>query len=225
VRFAVLFGLCALGLAALAAGQGGWAWFLLWPALSLALVSAGYAGLGPRLLGKRGDGRLAWWAVVLLLPYLVLTWLFWHAYRLVTPTPVHHEVTPGLWLGRRAFPHELPPGVTLVVDLTAEFPAARGVIVAERRYLCLPTLDGMAPDEARLREVVEIVAAWEGPVYLHCAQGFGRSALVAAGVLMARGHARDGDEALALLRKARPGVKLRPVQRRLLDRLVPRERP
>jgi protein-tyrosine phosphatase len=225
VRYAVVFGLCALALAALAVEQGGWAWLLLWPALSNALVSAGYAGLGPRLLGKRGDGRLAWWAVVLLLPFLLGTWLFWHVYRLLTPTPVHHEVTPGLWLGRRAFPHELPPGVSLVVDLTAEFPAARGVIVAGRRYLCLPTLDGMAPDEAGLRTLVETVVAWEGTVYLHCAQGFGRSALVAAAVLLQRGVARDADEALILLRKARPGVSLRPVQRRLLDRLTPRERP
>src|SRR5262249_22991727 len=104
------------------------------------------------------------------------------------------------------------------------FPAARGVIVAERRYLCLPTLDGMAPDEAGARTLIATVAAWEGIVYVHCAQGFGRSALVVAGVLVERGLARDADEALVLLRKARPGVHLRPVQRRMLDRLIPRGR-
>ncbi len=63
---------------------------LAWPAASLLLVGAAYAGLGPRVLGKRPDGRLAWWAVLLLGPFLLLTWLVWHGQRLLSREDCGH---------------------------------------------------------------------------------------------------------------------------------------
>src|SRR5207253_2722028 len=96
--------------------------------------------------GKRRDGRLATRSVILLLPYLLPTWLAWHCFRLLSREACCNEVTPGLWLGRRAFDRELPPGIGLVIDLTAEFAAPRGVR-SGREYHCVPTLDATAPDE------------------------------------------------------------------------------
>ena len=96
----------------------------------------------------------------------------------------------------------------------------RGVVVG-RSYLCLPTLDALAPPLAAMRELVKQVAAWPGTAYVHCAAGHGRSALVAAAVLLARGLAADPKEAQRLVRKARPGVSLNKSQRRLLELLVP----
>jgi protein-tyrosine phosphatase len=185
----------------------------------LLALGAAYAGLGPRILGKRPDGRLAPAAVVLLLPYLLATWVVWHLYRLVSPEPCYHEVAPGLWLGRRAFARELPPGVGLVIDMTAEFAAPRGVRVG-REYHSLPTLDTAAPDEAQLRAAVEKVVAWPAPVYVHCAQGHGRSALLAAAVLVRRELAADARQAEEMLRRVRPGVRLTRSQRKVLDRLL-----
>jgi protein-tyrosine phosphatase len=219
MKYAVVFSLFALYLLALAILVGGWAWLLLWPTLSFGLVGAGYAGLGPRVFGKRPDGRLAAWAVLILLPYLLLTWGLWHLWRYLSREPACHEVIPGLWLGRRPLPHELPPGTDLVVDLTAEFRAAPG-LKAGRTYVCLPTLDALVPSENELRALVERVAAWPGVAYVHCAAGHGRSALVAAAVLLARGRAGDVREAIRALREARPRARVKGAQRRLLDRLA-----
>jgi protein-tyrosine phosphatase len=216
--YTIVFGLFAAYLIALAVLLGGWAWLLAYPAGSFLLFAAAYAGVGPRLFGKRSDGRLAWWAVVLLAPVLLMLWCVWQAQRFFRREACCHEVAPGVWLGRRPLPHELPAGVVLVVDLTAEFPAPRG-IGDGREYLTLPTLDGLAPDEADFRAVVERVAATAGPVYLHCALGHGRSALLAAAVLLARGLAADARHAEQMLRQVRPGVRLKPAQRRLLARL------
>jgi protein-tyrosine phosphatase len=214
----VVFTLFALYLAGLAVVVEGWAWLLLWPALSFLLVAAAYAGLGPGIFGKSDTGRLAWWATLLLLPFLVLTWTSWHFMRRFSRQPCCHEVAPGLWLGRRPLGHDLPAGVVLVVDLTAEFFVARGVR-AGRDYLALPTLDGTAPDEARARAVLAQLAEHPGPVYIHCAAGYGRSALLAAAVLLWRGLAADDRDAEARLRQVRPGVRLLPAQRQLLRRL------
>jgi protein-tyrosine phosphatase len=219
MKYTLAFGILGVYLIVLAVYLGGPGWLLLWPGVSFLVLAAAYAGLGPRALGKRPDGRLAGWAVLLLLPYLLLTWAVWHLQRKVGREDCCNEVASGLWVGRRAFVKELPPGTSLVVDLTAEFPAPRGVR-AGRTWLCVPTLDALAPDEQALRALVDQAAAWPGPVYIHCALGHGRSALAAAAVLIARGLAADARQAEAVVRRARPGVRLNKVQRRLLERIT-----
>jgi protein-tyrosine phosphatase len=220
MKYAIAFGLAGIAFAFAALSNGGSMLLLLWPATSLLILAAAYAGLGPRVCGKRPDGRLAPAAMVLVLPYLLPTWLVWHLARLIDRQPSCHEVTPGLWLGRRPFVRELPPGIALVVDLTAEFPAPIGIRHG-REYLCVPTLDATAPDEAALRRTIERILTHKGPVYVHCAQGRGRSALVAAGVLVRRGIAGDAGQAEEILRGIRSSVKLTPGQRRMLGRITP----
>jgi protein-tyrosine phosphatase len=219
VKYAVVFAVFGLYLAAVAVLLGDFGLLLLWPAVSCFVVAAAYAGVGPAVFGKRPDGRLAWWAVALLLPYLLLSAALWHLVRVFGKEPCCHEVAPGVWLGRRPLPKELPPTVDLVVDLTAEFAEPRGVC-AGRTYLCLPTLDTLAPDGMAFAELVRRVTAWPGVVYIHCASGHGRSATLAAAVLIARGLARDAAEAEAVLRGVRPGVRLKKAQRELLAKVT-----
>jgi protein-tyrosine phosphatase len=218
MTYAVAFAVLAVFLGAEAVIVGGWlGGFVLWPAVSFAALALAYAGLGPGVFGKRADGTLAAWSVSLLLPYLLLVWAVWHAWRLFSREPVASEVAPGLWIGRRPLPDEVPPGVLVVVDLTTEFPELRGVCRG-RDYLHLPMLDAAAGgDEAEFRELVAAVAHCKKPVLIHCALGHGRSALTAAAVLLERGLAKDAADAEAKVRAARPGVELKPSQRRLLE--------
>jgi protein-tyrosine phosphatase len=219
-KYVLAFALLGVYLTVLGVRLGGLGWLLLWPGVSYLVLAAAYAGLGPGVCGKRPDGRLAWWAVALMLPYLLPNWLVWYLQRLLHRKDPCSEVAPGLWLGRRVYEKELPAGTSLVVDLTAEFPEPRGV-VRGRSYVCVPTLDALAPPEDVLRELVRKVAGWQSTAYVHCALGHSRSALVAAAVLIARGLAADADHATAVLRQARPGVALREPQRRLLKRMAP----
>lgn len=212
MTFALLFLSFAAVLLAEAALLGGWYTLLAWPGLSFLGVGRAYAGLGPRLLGKRADGSLAAWAVALLLPYFLLTWLLWHVQRRLSAPPPCQEVAPGLWLGRRLLPAEVPAGISLVVDLTAEFPEPGGVRRG-RTYRCLPTLDGHVPSVAALAAVVEALAGWPGPAVVHCAAGHGRSAMVAACVLLRRGLASSPAQAEEILRGVRPNVELSRRQR------------
>jgi protein-tyrosine phosphatase len=220
MKYAVVFAILGIYLAVVGLLLSDLGWLLLWPALSFLIVAAAYAGLGPAVFGKCPDGRFAWWAVALLLPYLAVTWALWHLVRLFGREVCCHEVAPGLWLGRRALPNELPADIALVIDLTAEFSKPRGVRQG-RTYLCLPTLDTLAPNERAFTELVRRVVASPRAVYVHCASGHGRSATVAAALLIARGLAKDAKEAEAMLRQARPGVRLQKAQRALLARVQP----
>lgn len=202
---------------------GGWGWLLLWPAAGFFLVAAAYAGVGPRVFGKRPDGSLRPANLGLLLPFFLFAWGVWHLQRLMSRSPAWHEVAPGVYLARRLLPGEVPAGVRLVVDLTAEFPEPAGVR-AGRDYRSLPTLDGFAPDESRLRALVAELTAHPGPVLVHCANGSGRSGTVVAAVLVARGLAADARTAVAMVRAVRGGVRLKPAQRRALERVILTER-
>lgn len=212
----------AVACAATAVYVGGLAWMLLWPTLSFLLAGAAFLGAGPALMGKRPDGRIALWAWCLQLPYFTVSALVWYCQRWFGTEDCHNQVAPGLWVGRRAFSDELPPGVDVVVDLTAEFAEPRDVARNGRTYFCLPTLDATVLDEGQVRELVRYLADHPGVIYLHCAQGRGRSAMLAAAVLIERGQASTPEEAEALMRRARPTVHLSPAQRRLIARVARR---
>ncbi|MFY2559393.1 tyrosine-protein phosphatase [Corallococcus terminator] len=223
LKYSFVFGVFATLLGVLAFQLRGLGWGLLWPALSFSLVAVAYAGAGPAVFGKRADGRMQPWALVVLLPYLLMTWATWRLARRLSRESVHDEVAPGIVIGRRLLAGELPEGTRTVVDLTSEFIEPEGIRSVEH-YVCLPILDATAPSIERLASHLESWAALPTPLYIHCAQGHGRTGMVAAAVLMARGLAPDARQALAMVQKARPGVRLSAAQGAAVEALGARLR-
>lgn len=184
--------------------------FLAWLGLDFAIAAAGYAGLGAKVFGKQPDGSIAPFNWILLLPFFLLNGMLWHLWRICSRAQCCCEFAPGIWLGRRALAGELPENITLLVDLTAEFPEPKTAI-AGKTYLCIPTLDACSPPVDVLRELAATISTWQGKTYIHCAAGHGRSATVAAAVLLARGWDRQSVE--AHLQTVRPGIALNAAQR------------
>lgn len=210
LALAAFLGSLSGALLSTAATLGPPAWVLGWPALSSALLALAYATGRAGFLGKRADGTHPAWAWALFAPYFVFTLLMWRGQKLLGED-AFNAVAPGLWVGRRVFGHELPDELHVVVDLTAEFTEPHGVRT-RARYLCLPTLDAHAPDAARLRALVAALKDETRPIFIHCASGHGRSASVAAALMMVRGQARSAAEAQEHMRKARPQVHIKAVQ-------------
>jgi protein-tyrosine phosphatase len=195
-------------------------WALAWPASSFVTVGLAYLGLGPGLLGKTKAGRMPWSRVLALLPFFALTWSAWHLLRL-RPGPAFHLAAPRLYIGRRPVGGELPKDVRWVVDLTAEF--SLGVeIHPDMKYETLPILDGHVPTEPALLDLAKRITEHPDTVYVHCAQGHGRAALVTSAVLVARGLSSGVADAERRLMALRPGVHLTQSQRSLLQRVEAR---
>jgi hypothetical protein len=202
-RIALGIGVAAVACAAVAAAASGVARLVAaWTALACAVAAAAYVANRPTWLGKR-DGRLAPHAVVVL-PYLLAFRTACGLMRRWRPPDAPTEVAPGLWVSGRLAPADVPPAVTWVVDLIAEYPAPRALrgLPGYRNLLVLD--GGHPPDVAAFLALVRELLDAEGDVLVHCDSGRGRAPTVAAALLVARGVAPDTATAVAHVRARRP---------------------
>ena len=213
-----LYGLGAAICGAIAPLIGGVGLILAWPALALAGVAAAYAMGWNWIFGKRG-GRLPLWSYVVFGPFLLgqrISW--WIQSRGRTPCS---QLLPNLWIGQYPSARDCAElkrrGVSATVDLTAEFSESRAL--RGEGYHNLPMLDLTLPDLETLRRAVAMIddAARDGSVvYLHCALGYGRTAVVAAAYLLWTRRALTVDQAVDAVRTCRPGSVFPPVVLELL---------
>jgi hypothetical protein len=202
------------------AGDGG-AWTLLWwPAFAFLLVSIAYFTGSPCVFGKRADGTRHWFLTSILGPYLIIVHGVWTLQVLMSREVACHMVDDGLIVSRRLRIHESPQNVSIYCDLTAEFcdPVA---IRRSATYRCFPILDGSAPSSDDLVNFVQqLRVEGNGRILIHCANGHGRTGLVAAAWLIANRTVESVDDAIALLREARPGIRLNGSQHTILEQAI-----
>jgi 1-acyl-sn-glycerol-3-phosphate acyltransferase/predicted protein tyrosine phosphatase/membrane-associated phospholipid phosphatase len=185
-----------------------WSAVFLWPAVSLIVVAAGYLGAGAEICRKR-DGRVALSARMLLWPYFLSQWMSLVYYRRKGWAP--SEIAPGVVVGGRPTEHEavdlIARGVTAVLDLTAEFsrPSAFDAVM----YQNIPILDLTAPTCRQMRTAARFIddQSANGIVYVHCKIGCSRSAAALGAWLLAAGRARSAEDAVEILRRARPEAR------------------
>ena len=225
-RVGAYYAIGALIVAALAVVFWPWGAFLIWPALSLAIVAAAYFGVGPGIFRKR-DGRLPWTTWWVLWPCLLGQHLSRLYYR--RQCRAWDRLTPRIWIGsvlnRGEAKAAIALGVTAVLDLTAEFSAPTPL--REATYRNIPILDLTAPSLEQLQEMVTFIdqESRAGIVYIHCKIGYSRTAAAAGAYLLWSRTADSVPEAVEHLRKVRPTIIVRPeVVTALTDFSSPRQR-
>jgi len=189
-----------------------------WTALACAVACGAYLRNRPQWLGKR-QGAVSARAIVVL-PYLLAFRVACRLMRWWRQVDRPTCVAPGVWVSGRIA--ALPPGVTTVVDLVAEYAAHPGT----RRlpgYRCLPVLDGGVPSDvdAFLALVRELSVSDAADVLEHCDSGRGRAPTFAAALLVARGLAPDVARAVSVIRARRPVVALTRSDLAFLERIAP----
>lgn len=216
-RLALRYCLASALLLALATNRSGaWLW-LLWPALSLGLVALNYMAIGAQGFQKRSNGQLSSAAMWLYAPYLVSAWLNSRAWT--RKHPQADEVRDGVYLGR--IPSQLQQaGFSAIVDLCAELP----ITPTTAGYRALPVLDLTAANAdtclQAARAIESLRTAHSGKVLVCCALGYSRSATAVAAWLLYSKRCSSADEALALLRQARPQVVLHQPQLLALEAML-----
>jgi len=204
----------------LQATSGGYFLLWLWPGLAFLLVSLAYFGGSPWVFGKRKDGTRHWLSTLLLLPFLMLIHATWSAWAWFTGGPASHRVTDSLIVARRLRAHEYPEGVALIADLTSEMldpPSIRQL----PGYRCFAALDAAPIPPAELLKIVQQLRVAPGEqLLIHCANGHGRTGMVAAAWLIERGEVHSVEEALELLQSKRPTLRLGRSQRAAVEEMV-----
>jgi hypothetical protein len=148
-----------------------------------------------------------------------LSWLFYKRQG-----DAWNSVSSNVWIGRWLTKDEaaaaVEQGVTAVIDLSDAFSEVGPFLAVTYRHL--PVLDLTAPTTFQLAEAVAFINehSQEGVVYVHCKIGYSRSAAVVGAWLLASGRAASVDDAVALLRAARPTIVIRPEVYRALSDFV-----
>lgn len=222
-RATLIYGVPATLLALIAVVLRPWGFLLAWPVCCLVLLSAAYAGTGPRMFRKR-EGRLSWAATALLLPYLIGSRISQALHH--RSTDPWNQLTPNVLFGRLLRGQEASQladaGVIAVLDLTPECNEAGAL--RERTYENIQILDWTVPSAPQLHRAVEFIRehSRSGKVYVHCALGVSRSAGVVAAYLLESSRAATAEQAVEAVRKVRPKIVVTPGWMRLLRTL---ERP
>ena len=210
-RVGLYYAIGAVMLAAVALLLWPWGVLLFWPAMSLAITASAYFGVGPGIFDK-ADGRLPWSTWCVLGPTLLGQRLSLLYYR--RESRAWDEVTPQVWMGRvlnhRETAAAIGAGVTAVLDLSAEFSETapfRSII-----YHNIPILDLTAATRDQLREMASFIdeRSQSGIVYVHCKIGYSRTAAAVAAYLLRTGKAGSVSDAIAILRRVRARIIVRP---------------
>jgi hypothetical protein len=187
---------------------------LLWLGFDFTALGVAHLLGASALYGKRRDGTIPWWSWIVFLPLFLITHAVWHLFRLLARDAKANEVSEELTVGRRQRAGELEGDFANYVDLTAEFSAPLPIREAPS-YLNFPILDGGTPSTRELRAFIRSLRP--GRTFVHCAQGRGRAGLFAVAMLLHSKAATNVEEALRILRSARPGVQLNRNQRRCAE--------
>ncbi|HEX9062681.1 MAG TPA: dual specificity protein phosphatase family protein [Clostridia bacterium] len=193
--------------------------FESWCSLSLICVGASYFFGSPSVFGKKRDGGIYKVNFVLLLPYFLYVWGVWYIMRLLSKEENYNYLDAGIWIGRRLVGKEVPDNIELIVDLTSEFAELKSVLYG-RNYICLPVLDGYVPKKDDFIALLKKVNEFKCDIYIHCAEGHGRTGLVAAALLILKGKAESAEEALQKIKLAREKVNLNSDQYNFLSGMI-----
>ena len=217
MKYGILFSVVSVLLVVSAVSHAGWFYFLLWPALSFRVIATGYFHFGSRVYGKSKSGVLSAINQLILLPYLTYLWSVWHLLRLIKRETAYDQLSENIFIGRRLLSHELPAEIDHVIDLTCEF--TEPLALRRKSYYLFPILDGFVPTSDLLRGWLNEIADLHGTIFIHCAEGHGRTGLFAAALLLHKGQFQNPDEALRFIRSKRSLVRLGSRQMKMLNEL------
>lgn len=192
-------------------------YILLWPAMSFALVALSYFTTTPKWFAKQKNGRIHFIPQLVLLPYFMCLWSLWHIIRIFQTENAYDELNEQITIGRRLLFREMPANIQMVIDLTCEFNEDKR-IVENYDYRCLPILDCCPTQQQTLMEFLQNIALCDKNMYVHCAQGHGRTSMIVCILLVLQKKASSPQQAMQQIKKRRPRANMTKSQWQLVER-------
>jgi hypothetical protein len=188
----------------------------LWGTASAVALAFAYLRNQPSLLFKSATGVLTWRSWLIFGPWIVLCIATERVARQFDrANPIDNAGS--LRIGRKPTPNEAAAlRSALVLDLTAEFSEVLPIRSGQYRYF--PILDASTPSLESLLSLLSDLPD-QASIFVHCAQGRGRTGLVAASILLKRREASNPQDAVNILTTARPVIRLNRRQRAMLERV------
>ncbi len=205
-----------------------WALFglLAWCGLSAVCVSLAYAkGWGS--LFRKNNGAIPQTIRWVFFPYLAAVQVYNVVVRARDSAPPMNNIGHDVYVGSRLFPRDVTrlqkENIVSVLDVTAEFDGLGSFSEPDTgiHYLNIPVLDHTAPKPLQIAAACRWIEEQHNAgraVLIHCALGRGRSVFIAAAYLLARGYAKNVDEALEKIANRRCTARLNKRQKRGLNR-------
>ncbi len=147
-----------------------------------------------------------------------LIWVYGRGIPKITGIPImkYCQITPQIFIGsqyNQFGKRKLESlGINGDVNLRIEFDDAAHNLALEH-YCHLPTIDDHPPTFEHFRQgsdFIRQIVADGGKVYIHCAGGIGRAPTMATAYFISQGYTLP--EAIALIKKSRPFIKIMPPQ-------------
>ena len=214
----ILFALCAWFFKPI----GLW---LLYPAISLLLVSFAYFTGRPHCFQKQQNGQMSMASILLFAPYFVFAWLNSRAWTKKHPEDSfilqisHYEI----YLGRIPTPSHLKNHYVAFFDCCAELPTSSKIQRQQFYSLDLIPLSAnqLAIAVEHFSQLIqqhphETSSISSKKLFISCALGYSRSSSILAAYLLKSGHATSVDAAIQIVQNARPWIVLKDVQRQQL---------
>ena len=190
--------------------------WLIYPAISLLIVAHSYSLVRPHFFQKQADGNMTIASKMLIAPYLIFAWLnsrIWTRKHPEDSLVIENEQQK-IYLGR--IPNaQHAQQYQAIFDCVAELP-----IDTHTEYQQYLSLDLIPLQANQLQSAVQQLNLLIGNVRSHqnasilicCALGYSRSSAVLVAWLLEQQQVENVDEAVAIIRKARPWVVLKEPQ-------------
>lgn len=226
LKLGMYYLLAALILSGIAYVAQGLSLWLLYPALSLLIVSVAYLTVRPHFFQKMPNGQMTAGAWLLLAPYLGCGWLNSRLWTRQNPedSPIFATDQYEIFLGRIPSRQHLHAYHGLF-DCCAELP----VFIKPQHYLCpqhnydfYGSLDLVPLQANQLQEALNrfnqflqrIDTPQQSPTktLIFCALGYSRSSAILCAWLIQQQHCSHVNDAIELIKKSRPWVVLKEEQ-------------
>ena len=190
--------------------------WLIYPAISLLIVAHSYSLVRPHFFQKQADGNMTIASKMLIAPYLIFAWLnsrIWTRKHPEDSLVIENEQQK-IYLGR--IPNaQHAQQYQAIFDCVAELPIDTHAEYQQYLSLDLIPLQANQLQSAvqQLNLLLENVRSHQNAsILICCALGYSRSSAVLVAWLLEQQHVENVDEAVAIIRKARPWVILKEPQ-------------